>query len=435
MQTPITMLTSAFTALLCGSVAAQAPTHVWKVGGGGTAFADVQAAVDAASDGDLILIRSGTYPAFQAIDKAVSLLPALGASVTLSGECRIEALSAGKLQLLGNLNCQTYSNSFTPALLLRFNEGAVLLRNATFTGTMHKVSVLKLMESKIVVVDACTVYGANNSLWYGHGGSGLFARRSNVASSRSVFVGGNGGSIPNCDSWYWGYDGGDGGDAYECPEGFLFDAGSTFRGGNGGEPGPDDYDPLTGIYTPAGTGGDGGSGIILGSIPPTALNPRVERLSTTTAGGLAGGFGGCGYLGSAGSAVLVHNGSQSTLTGTKREITLQSLAHESTLIPFTASGASGERVYVMLSQSPDFQFDAALFGCRIQKQPMLTTSLAVGTIPASGLLQTQLAVRRLRPGDEAGTFIVQALFVSPAGSVQISNATAIALVDTSVPLN
>ena len=175
--------------------------------------------------------------------------------------------------------------------------------------------------------------------------------------------------------------------------------------------------------------------MILGSLPPTALNPRVERLSTTIAGGLAGGFGGCGYLGSAGLPVLVHNGSHASLTGTKREITLQSLAHESSLIPFTASGVSGEKVYVMFSQSPDFQFDAALLGCRIQQQPMFTTSLAVGTIPPSGLLQTQLALRRLRPGDEAGTFIVQALFVSLAGAVQISNATAIGLVDTSVPLN
>jgi hypothetical protein len=46
-------------ALLAGTASAQAPTRVWKVGGAG-GLADVQSAVDLASDGDLILIRTGT---------------------------------------------------------------------------------------------------------------------------------------------------------------------------------------------------------------------------------------------------------------------------------------------------------------------------------------------------------------------------------------
>jgi hypothetical protein len=174
--------------------------------------------------------------------------------------------------------------------------------------------------------------------------------------------------------------------------------------------------------------------VLLGSTPPTALTPRVDALALQAVGG-SSAVGGCGNPGNPGLSYQIHNGSAGVLVGSPREITLQSLAYEGSLIAFTAVGAPGERVHVTVSSAPDFQFDPALLGCRLQRFPLLQTSAPLGVIPVSGVLQTQLRMPTLRAGDQAGTFIVQALFVSPGGAAQLGNATAIALADVSVSLN
>jgi len=420
--------------LVCSTASAQ--THVFKVGGTG-GLTSIQAAVDAAGDGDLILIRPGSYAAFSASGKSVSILPTPSFSVSISGECHVEALPTGRTMLVGGFSCTTASGS-TSALVVRYNDGAIVLREAQFLGPAgdYAPPAVRLLDNDIVVANGCSFTGLSSGSYFGRGGTGMIARRSNFASYGSSFTGGNGGGVINCNSFYWGYDGADGGDGFQSPEGFLFAASSTFRGGNGGAGGPDDYDPFTGIYTPAGTDGDGGNGVFLGSLPPTVLDPHIERQQSSFTGGLDGGYmGSCGYAGSPGQGIKVSNGSVGTVTAGVRTISLQSLAYESSVIQLTASGASGERVYLMFSQFPDFQYDASLAGCRLLRQPMLASNLSIGTIPPSGTLQTPILLRRLPPSDETGTFMVQAAFVAPNGAVQLSNGTAIALVDIGVSLN
>ena len=61
-------------------------TSLWIVddnGGPGTDFTTLQAAVDAAADGDVILVHAGEYLSATIDGKGLSLIGALGASVVL----------------------------------------------------------------------------------------------------------------------------------------------------------------------------------------------------------------------------------------------------------------------------------------------------------------------------------------------------------------
>ena len=56
------VVASVFVSLVCPSVA-EAAGRVWKVGPGAP-FRTIQPAVDAATDGDVVLVRPGTYAGF-----------------------------------------------------------------------------------------------------------------------------------------------------------------------------------------------------------------------------------------------------------------------------------------------------------------------------------------------------------------------------------
>ena len=66
-------------------------------------FADIQSAVDAAQDGDVLLVGAGTYPGFEIAAKALSVfgVPAGGLGVTIAGNVEIEDLAAGTVVVSG----------------------------------------------------------------------------------------------------------------------------------------------------------------------------------------------------------------------------------------------------------------------------------------------------------------------------------------------
>src|SRR5437867_7856524 len=78
---------------------------------GGGAFTQIQPAVDAAADGDTILVKSGTYGSFVVGDKGLAIVGDAGASVQVAGAIRARNLAAGRTLVLENLDATGISDA------------------------------------------------------------------------------------------------------------------------------------------------------------------------------------------------------------------------------------------------------------------------------------------------------------------------------------
>ncbi|MFT5285970.1 MAG: hypothetical protein ACI8TQ_002138 [Planctomycetota bacterium] len=107
--------------LLLGSTAFAQTT--WTVQGQSMAgdFTDIQSAVDAASTGDTILIRTGAYDGFEIDGKGLNLIADEGASVSVmlpanGALIRVANLSPGTSVTMRGLNIQINAQLFTPTV-------------------------------------------------------------------------------------------------------------------------------------------------------------------------------------------------------------------------------------------------------------------------------------------------------------------------------
>jgi pectin methylesterase-like acyl-CoA thioesterase len=90
-------------------------------------FTSVQAAVDAASDGDTVLVRSGSYPGFVIQDKEVDVIADLGGIVSIDSPIRVQSLAAGRALFLRGLHVSTKAKE---ALIVVGNAGPVLVEES-----------------------------------------------------------------------------------------------------------------------------------------------------------------------------------------------------------------------------------------------------------------------------------------------------------------
>ncbi|MCA8971907.1 MAG: hypothetical protein KDC95_19125 [Planctomycetes bacterium] len=129
----------------------------------------IQAAVDAASDGDRILIRAGTYDVFKIVDKSLTVLADQGATAYnyLSTESStIERLSAGKRVAIDGL---ALSATTRPALRVDSCTGRVTLRGVRLYGfpTIYNTgreSALQVSASTSVLVQDASIVPALHAI-------------------------------------------------------------------------------------------------------------------------------------------------------------------------------------------------------------------------------------------------------------------------------
>src|SRR6187549_2477204 len=122
-------------ALGCISTPALAGVHIVDATGRGDQLT-IAAAVAAASDGDLVLVRSGTYAGFVVDDKALVIAIDVGALVTIEGTIAVEHLSAGKTVVLADLvvHGPASAQGSGPALTLSNDAGRVRVEGCELDG-------------------------------------------------------------------------------------------------------------------------------------------------------------------------------------------------------------------------------------------------------------------------------------------------------------
>lgn len=324
-------LGSLFLAFVLAAPAARA--NVLVVGGGGP-HNTIQSAIDAASDGDVVLVRPGTYAGFTVQNKGVAVVADVGGPVSLTGALIVRDVAVTSACVFSGL-------LVTPPSSPTSSGGSNALQATNCAGSLRFVScVLRGAANQclgygpiisqclnLAFVD-CEIGGADGV--DANAGQSMYIDSSRIAFERTTLRAGRGGPCQlNC----WGYDqagyGGDG--THIATNSIVMHYGGSVSGGDGGN--------YACVSPPTGRGGYGGRGMLLGSI-----NVVARRLNCPIRGG-AGGQG--TPPGSPGAAFLLGTGSSfGTYNGRERLITGPRVAREGDLVTLDVHGQPGDFAYL-----------------------------------------------------------------------------------------
>ena len=350
-------------------------------GGPGVAFTDLQPAVDAAVDGDVLLVKSGTYSGFTIDGKALILQADTGHQVLVKSTAFLPAvvknldadqsvvlrgidLDGGSLGgLLPPNNTPTYVGGFAS----NDNAGNVWVEDCQILGT---ATAARVCNSSSVVFVRCQLrsedLGGNISFLGVPGGSSLDCEDSEVHLYGSSFQGGGGSSFEGLSAC-------DGGHGARLDGGFLFASDCSFAGGSGGNSVVEC--------------GDGGHGLFL-----QAGAPDAWTLGASFQGGPS--VPGIFCMTPAGSEVAVESGVHTAIPRAPLSMSASSPVREGASVALTFEGPPGAFLFLTIGRGPLSVFSASLNGSKLVARPRYTFSL--GPIPASGVLETGAPLVPLR---------------------------------------
>jgi hypothetical protein len=389
---------------------AQAGVHIVDASGQGN-FTTIQTAVNASIDGDVILVRGGSYAGFSIGDRSLAIFSDVGANVQVSGTLAVTGLSDSKTIVVSGITVHGTSTTPAPtvALSLANNAGALRFQKCTFIGGngLHvfpnnppAADGVALVNDRNVAFVACTLRGGDgwtdSTQCYechgGNGGAGVIAHGSTVALHDTLCQGGLGGEA--------GELGGRGGDGYHAFDAVGFASRTTFRGGKGGNAW--DF-----IYA---AGGNGGNAL------------WVESAATfhLVSPSFVPGAGGVSYLfpdqsGGPGASIF-GGGTTDTLPGPARVFTSSVMADDAGAIELTVFGQPGDRVFLPGAFRTSFKYQPALSGMLLIPMPAYLPVDPIAVIPAAGSVTVQASVLALPSGVDAAVSFLQGFIIDSDGN-------------------
>ena len=364
-------------------------------GGPGVDFTSLQAAVDAAAEGDTLLVyRGGDYATFAIDGKSLDLVasPETGRPKVVSflglGGVTVSGLGRGqRVTVTGfRIDC---------GIEVADCAGDVWLEDCLVSATQNIFDAfpdgLRVANSSSVTVVDCELTGTGVETGSGgNGGAGLLVGAGcAVAAFDSRLEGGRGSAICCCGV---GADGGHGAQV----AGLLVASGCTFRGGQGG-----DFDDCAPAWTSVPT--DGGDGL--------HLDGAASRVVAVGASYVAGAPGHPTNAAEPGLPVAVGDGTWVEAPHAARSLTTSGPAYGGEDVTLTFSGEAGDFVFGIASPHPAFFEIPGWFGALSLEVPNLV--LPVGFLPASGVSALGVGTTALDPGIESLQRFVQPLMVTP----------------------
>ncbi len=390
----IQRLTTAFLPFVFAATLASAQGKLWIVdqaGGPGTDFTDIQPAVDAASDGDTILLRTGSpaYPAFTIDGKSLVVTEDAGESIR-TGDVLVRNVAASQSVTLRGMDTSTLRIELAegPVLVEDVGQGA-LIGFCIFGGS--NAGKVEVHGSDAVVFSRC-IFEAKGGVTAGFEGVRI------TGSTVHMYETSARGSHPS------GTDSAKGGDGVAVFNSFLFASGGAFEGACGGDAG-----------LCAGSGGAGGAGLRI-------FNSQVFLLETELAGGLGGDGGDCGFQGAMGSPSV---GGFTAVAGFARDYAISATATGGTTATIDYAGEPGDVVLslVALAQSPLFLLQHA--GTLVVAAPPIL--IAHGPADLDGTLSVSAPIPPLPPGFEAFTVYAQGAAISAVGAAVLAAPTQLSI--------
>ncbi len=409
MKTPKSLIVCLAASLSLSSDAQSQTVRIVDANGGAGSFASIQLAINASTDGDLLLVKPGIYSRSVIDGKALTLI-ADGPGVTiqqLSGATTnagmdILNLNSSQAVNLAGFSVEAAGVSFTcsKALLIEDCAGPIQVRDCSFVtkpatgpfafGPIDTSGAILSNAAAVHIVDS--VFDASNSLELSQFCSmvktmakGLVSLESNVYVYGSTVIAGEGAPGDPIDPPGEGTIGGSG---WLIHDGFGLGVRSMFSGGDGGN----GSDTAGGIG--CGTGGDGGPAIELrpANPPSTPGGPTFVRSSIILSPGVGGlPFEAPCTVGEVGQdiEVLAGNAIDDNFAARSFETSYLTRVGDSKDLKFV--GEPFDAVWHVFGFSPaNPTFVAELTGA-----PTLLNSFTIrfrGLIPPSGSLEVNVAV-------------------------------------------
>lgn len=377
-------------------------------------FTTLQAAVNAALPGDVLLVASGNYSGFTINNKPLWIEAMQPGAVMITGTVTITNIAQGGFVVLVGLEAYGLGTPTPPQPALRVSnsKGQVRFDRCEFVGGRGTVMPMancggdpsgangvELTNCAATVFVRSTLSGGYGGGSYssggycngGKGGDAVLAQSSRIALYETNCLGGNGGI---------GFSiGGGGGHAYRANVNFgVFASNTRFQGGNGA--GAWDF-----AYT---FGGNGGNGLVLEAGPA-----RAELVGCT----LLGGYAGSGVFGtpvpgspSSGSGVFHY---QST---SARVFNAAPIASDGTNWSASVVGLPGDRVFLIAGTTAGYTTLQSTCGGVLVDQSAPMAIVPLGIIGISGTLTGQADLGNL-PGPLRGRITyAQGLVVTSQGA-------------------
>lgn len=391
-------------------------------------FPDIQGAIDAAGEGDLILVRTGDYPGFTLDGKALRIVADTGAAVEVEPS-RVRNLAAAQPVLIRGLSWTRESTAPVTATLLVVEDclGPVWLEECTIDGAAADpvlvAGALRVEDCAGAVLVRCTVRGALGSPFLVgpgpfDGNDGLIARNAAVSVFESFLQGGDGAT-----GWWTGFDtfvpSQAGGAGVRLDGGSLFAAGSTLRGGDGGDGA--DWQGASCF-----SGRPGGSGLLIDG------GGHADLLDLSVAGG-AGGLASAPLCvdGSPGAPTQILAGTSTALPGVAQALVAASPVCEGGLAAVTVQGTPGALAVLATSFSQGYTPSPAWLGTLLLGP--VPSVLVTVTIPTGGAAPLAFAIPAFLPPGTGLQILLQAGLVLPGGGgVVLSSGSAVTLLDASL---
>ena len=381
------------------ALAAQSVLVVDKNQGPGWEFATIQSAVNAAQDGDIVLVRSETYydESLTIVAKGLTITSDFGGYVRLTEGVTVEGLLPGQTVVLRGLNIEPdtwWLNDDKYGLRALDCAGSIRVEGCTLIAS-HLSGKLGGRGFDGLFADGCTSLVVVNCTMRGGlpaisssdglGGHGLHATDSRISAFGSTFKGIAGFSTGGAHD----FDG----DGVHLESGWFYAASCTFEGGG------------SSVTCHGGYGIEAESADLVLVSPAYASNACRPPISLT----------GCTLL---------------ELLAPQQFLLMTSPVREGQTLLLQAAGEPNQPVLLLVSLGLEDAFAAWLQApLLVSLSPALITP--VGSTSSIGWLVQSFTVGALPPGIEGATVFCQAAFGAGA-SVRLSNPMSIVLLDASL---
>jgi hypothetical protein len=412
--------------LICMSLQIPVSAAVRTVGPGGD-FPEIQEAVDASYDGDVVLVYSGTYGPVVIVYHGISIVADTNAEVTVVGGFDIKNTFSYQTMVLSGLKGQCNYWDERHTLILENNQASIRIENCEWIGndgyslihTYHSHSGVRISHCEDIAIIDSNIKGGD-AVDSNTGPSALRATDSTIAIYDSVLTGGDGGDAAN-----YAAGGGDGGAGFRCDTGLLFASGCLFQGGDGGY-GADANDCFG-----AGNGGDGGHGIWI-----TTDQADAWLLDNECNGG-KGGQGGAGWgwfppgkPGSPGDPILAEPGTVYEFPGQAHKFAIPSPIRENEIFSMNFKGIPESVTGLFVAAEPDSKLIHAFKGqFLLSISPMPLFYYAGLLDPVTGELELEIRAPELDPGMASLNIYIQSIFSDPSSDVVLGTARTVTELD------
>jgi hypothetical protein len=398
---------------------ATAGGQVWIVDellGPGTNYGHLQPAMDAAADGDVLLVRSGDYEPFTLVGKSLAVFADVGHQVnvlvepdTIPGELALapDGSQIRDLPQGGWFTVRGIAFRVADPTYLAIN---LWLRDCAGRTWIEDCSLFKGRPS-LQADDALSVTLVRSVLSGAGGGQ--------IAPCLGSF--GAGGALFANSSPLWCYStvalGGGGASALNCLEPGL--------AAKPGETGIENHESSVLLVGSAVVGGSGGAGGTMAS--GECLAPADGAAALWLSGGaaqawlvdtgLAGGTGGvaegaCPGATSPGTALEAEPGAAVEWQADAPVLSATAVAREGELVVLAVTAEVGSNVFALFSEQQAGALEPDLSGALLIGESMGIAPL--GTVDRTGILTYAHVVHELGPGVEGAVVYIQPLAYSPA---------------------